>query len=129
MSDLKNNIAAVLALPPAVHAATKADAPIIDLQGAGSATVIVNTGAIAGAGDYTVSLRHGDASDLSDAAAASGDDLLGAFPATLAADTAYAVGYRGGKRYVRVVITKNSGTSIAAGAALVKSHLALSGAV
>jgi len=129
MSDLKNNIAAVLALSPAVHAATKADASIIDLQGAGSATVIVNTGAIAGSGDYTISLRHGDASDLSGDAAASGDDLLGDFPATLAADTSYAVGYRGGKRYVRVVITKNSGTSIAAGAVIVKGHLSLAGAV
>lgn len=129
MSDLKNNIAAVLALSPAVHAATKADATIIDLQGAGSATVIVNTGAIVGAGDYTISLRHGDASDLSGDAAASGDDLLGAFPATLAADSAYSVGYRGGKRYVRVVITKNSGTSIAAGAVIVNGHLSLSGAV
>lgn len=129
MSDLKNNTAAVLALSPAVHSATKADASIIDLQGAGSATVIVNTGAIAGSGDYTISLRHGDASDLSGDAAASGDDLLGAFPATLAADSSYAVGYRGGKRYVRVVITKNSGTSIAAGAVIVKGHMALSGAV
>ena len=129
MSDLKNNIAAVLALSPAVHSATKADATIIDPQGAGSATVIVNTGAIAGSGDYTISLRHGDASDLSGDAAASGDDLLGAFPATLAADTSYAVGYRGGKRYVRVVITKNSGTSIAAGAVIVKGHLSLAGAV
>ena len=129
MSDLKNNIAAVLALSPAVHSATKADAPIIDLQGAGSATVIVNTGAIAGAGDYTVSLRHGDASDLTGDAAASGDDLLGAFPATLAADSTYAVGYRGGKRYVRIVITKNGGTSIAAGAVIVKGHLSLAGAV
>ena len=129
MSDLKNNITAVLALSPAVHSATKADASIIDLQGAGSATVVINTGAIAGAGDYTISLRHGDASDLSGDAAASGDDLLGAFPATLAADTSYAVGYRGGKRYVRVVITKNSGTSIAAGAVIVKGHLALAGAV
>lgn len=129
MSDLKNNIAAVLALSPAVHSATKADASIIDLQGAGSATVIVNTGAIAGSGDYTISLRHGDAPDLSGDAAASGDDLLGAFPPTLAADTSYAVGYRGGKRYVRVVITKNSGTSIAAGAVIVKGHLSLAGAV
>ena len=129
MSDLKNNIAAALALSPAVHSDTKADAPIIDLQGAGSATVIVNTGAIAGAGDYTISLRHGDASNLASDAVASGDDLLGAFPATLAADSSYAVGYRGGKRYVRVVITKNSGTSIAAGAVVVKGHLSLAGAV
>lgn len=129
MSDLKNNIAAVLALPPAVHAATKADATVIDLQGAGSATVIVNTGAIAGAGDFTVSLRHGGAADLTGDAAASGDDLLGAFPATLTADSSYTVGYRGGKRYVRVVITKNSGTSIAAGAVVIKGHLSLAGAV
>lgn len=129
MSDLKNNIAVVPALAPAVHAATKADAAIIDLQGAGSATVVINTGAIAGAGDYTISLRHGDASDLSGDAAATGDDLLGSFPATLAADSAYAVGYRGGKRYVRVVITKNSGTSVAAGAVIVKGHLTLAGAV
>ncbi|MFT0532264.1 hypothetical protein ACMHYJ_05425 [Castellaniella hirudinis] len=129
MSDLKNNIAVVSALAPAVHAATKADAAIIDLQGAGSATVIVNTGAIVGSGDYTISLRHGDASDLSGDAAASGDDLLGAFPATLTADTSYAVGYRGGKRYVRVVITKNSGTSIAAGAVIVKGDLSLAGTV
>jgi hypothetical protein len=129
MSDLKNNIAVALALSPAVHSATKADAPIIDLQGAGSATAIINTGAIVGAGDYTVSLRHGDAADLTGDAAAAGDDLLGSFPATLAADSSYAIGYRGGKRYVRVVITKNSGTSIAAGATLVKGHLSLSGAV
>lgn len=129
MSDLKNNIAAVLALSPAVHTATKADASIIDLQGAGSATVIVNTGAIVGAGDYTISLRHGDAADLTGDAAASGDDLLGTFPASLAADSAYSVGYRGGKRYVRVVITKNSGTSIAAGAVVVKGHLSLTGTV
>lgn len=129
MPDLKNNISPVLALAPAVHAATKSDAAVIDLKGAGSATVIINTGAIVGDGDYTISLRHGDAADLTGDAAATGDDLLGAFPATLEADKSYAVGYRGGKRYVRVVITKNGGTSIAAGAVIVKGHLALSGAV
>lgn len=129
MSDLKNNISVVQALGPAVHAATKADAAIVDLQGAGSATVVINTGAIVGAGDYTISLRHGDAADLSGDAAAAGDDLLGSFPASLAADSAYSVGYRGGKRYVRVVITKNGGTSIAAGAVVVKGHLSLAGEV
>ena len=78
MSELKNSIAAVLALSPVVHTATKSDAPIVDLQGAGSATVVVNTGAIASAGDYTVSLRHGDASDLSGDAAATADRGAGA---------------------------------------------------
>lgn len=127
MADLKHNITAVPALAPAVHAATKSDAAIVDLQGAGSATVIINTGAIVGDGNYTISLRHGDAADLSGDAAATGDDLLGELPAVLEADKSYAVGYRGGKRYVRVVITKNSGTSIAAGAVVVKGHLALAG--
>ena len=127
--DMKSNIVALSALAPAVHAATKSDSPVIDLRGADSATVVINTGAIAGAGDYTISLRHGDAADLAGDAAAGADDLIGAFPASLAADSAYAVGYRGGKRYVRVVITQNSGTSIAAGAVVVKGHLALAGEV
>jgi len=125
MRDLKSNIAVALALSPAVQAATKSDATIIDLQGCNSAAVIINTGAIVSAGDYTVSLMHGDASDLTGGAAATGDDLIGEFPASLAADSSYCVGYVGGKRYVRVVITKNSGTSIAAGAVVVKGDLAL----
>jgi len=129
MKDLKNRIDVNLALSPVVHTATKSDAPIIDLQGANSATLIINTGAIAGSGDYTVSLRHGDASDLSGDAAAGASDLLGTLPASLAADSVYTVGYIGGKRYVRAVITKNSGTSIAAGAVIVKGSLNNSPAV
>ena len=125
MRDLKSNIEVVQGLAPAVHAATKADSAVVDLQGCDSACVVINTGAIASDGDFAISLSHGDESDLSDGTAASGDDLLGSFPASLAADSAYCVGYRGGKRYVRVVITKAGGTSIAAGAVIVKGHLAL----
>jgi len=127
--DLKHNITAVPALAAAVHSATKSDAPVVDLQGAGSATVVINTGAIAGDGDFTASLVHGDAANLADAVDAAADDLLGEFPASLAANSAYAVGYRGGKRYVRVILTKNDGTSVAAGAVVVKGHLVLAGAV
>jgi hypothetical protein len=129
MRDLKNSTAAVLALSAVVHTATKTDAPIVDLQGAGSVLVTVVTGAIASAGDYTITLRHSDNSDMSSDALASGDDLLGTFPASLAADSVYTVGYKGEKRYARVVITKNGGTSIAAGAAIIKGHLALTGTV
>lgn len=129
MSDLKNNIAAVLALSPAVLSATKSDAPIVDLQGAGSATLVINTGAVVGDGLFVAKLVHGDAADLSGGADATADDLLGTFPAALAADSAYSVGYRGGKRYVRLVLTKTSGTSLAAGAVVIKGHLALAGAV
>jgi hypothetical protein len=129
MKDLKSRIDPKLALIPVVHSATKSDSAIIDLQGANSATLIINTGAIVGAGDYTVSLRHGDASDLTGDAAAGASDLLGSLPASLAADSVYTVGYIGGKRYVRAVITKNSGTSIAAGAVIVRGNLNNSPAV
>jgi len=40
-------------------------------------------------------------------------DLLGSFPTALVANTTYKVGYRGGRRYVRVFGTLNSGTSVA----------------
>lgn len=129
MKDLKSRIDPKLALIPVVYSATKSDSAIIDLQGANSATLIINTGAIVGAGDYTVSLRHGDASDLSGDAAAGASDLIGSLPATLAENSVYCVGYVGGKRYVRAVITKNSGTSIAAGAVIVRGSLNNSPAV
>jgi hypothetical protein len=129
MRDLKYNILAVLAISPAVYSATKSDAAIVDLQGCDSVTVLINTGAIGGAGDFTPSLSLSDASDMSGAVAATADDLIGSFPASLAADSTYTVGYRGGKRYARVVLTKNGGTSVAAGAAIVKGHLDLAGTV
>ena len=129
MSDLKNSIAVALALAPAVISATKSDAPIVDLQGAGSATLVINSGAIAGDGVYSAKLVHGNAADLSDVADVAGDELLGAFPAALAADSVVTVGYRGGKRYVRLVVTKVSGTSVAAGAVVIKGDLALTGKV
>ena len=44
------------------------------------------------------------------------------FPASLAAASLVKVGYIGNKRYVRTVITKNSGTSIAAGAVVIMGN-------
>ncbi|WP_426036493.1 hypothetical protein [Brevundimonas sp. DC300-4] len=121
MKDLHSNISPVVSLIPAAIAAT-ANGAAIDLQGFDSAEFIVNTGAIAAAGDYTVKVQHSSTTtsgDFTDCAAA---DLLGALPASLAADTVYRVGYKGGKRYVRHAITKNSGTSIIAGIVCLKGH-------
>lgn len=129
MRDLTSNILVVAALAPAVYAATKSDSGVIDLQGAGSVVLAINTGAIAGAGDFAISLQHGDAANLSDAETVAAADLIGTLPATLAAASVYQVGYRGAKRYVRAVITQNGGTSIAAGAVIVKGNLALAGTV
>ncbi|MFG1340553.1 hypothetical protein [Xanthobacter autotrophicus] len=120
MRDLKNNIGAVQAIAPAVLAATTTGAAL-DLLGFASATLVVNTGAIVAAGDFTAKLQESDTTisgDFTDVAAA---NLHGTFPASLAADSVVRVGYAGTKRYVRAVITKNGGTSLAASAVLVKA--------
>lgn len=118
--DLYNNVGLTLAVSPAVLTATNTSAAI-DLAGFEAATVVITTGAIAGAGNFTPKLTHSDTSGgtYTDVAAA---DLLGSFPAVLAADTAYKVGYKGAKQFVKTVLTLNSGTSIAASAVIVKSH-------
>lgn len=124
MRDLASNLSAVATLVPAVHAATL-KGTTVDLRGFDSAALIVNTGAIAGAGLYVMSLEESDTTtdgDFADVAAA--DTIGDALPASLAADTVYELGYIGSKRYVRAVITKTSGTSIAAGAVVVRGNAA-----
>lgn len=121
MKDLHSNISCIAALGAVVVAATATSAAI-DLQGFESAEVVVNTGAIAGAGDFTTKLQESDTTtsgDFTDVAAA---NLLGEFPASLAADSVYRVGYTGAKRYIRTVTTKNGGTSIAAAITVVRGH-------
>ncbi|RWD80453.1 MAG: hypothetical protein E5V25_23555 [Mesorhizobium sp.] len=121
MRDLANNIGAVLALSPAVQAAT-IKGVAVDLLGFDSATLIVNTGAIVGAGDYTAKLQESDTTTDGDFADVVASKLVGTLPASLTADNAFKQGYIGTKRYIRVVVTKNAGTSIAAGAAIVKGN-------
>jgi hypothetical protein len=118
MRDLVNNIGAVLALSPAVQAATiKGNA--VDLSGFESAALVVNTGAIVGAGDYTAKLQESDTTTDGDFTDVAAGDLIGALPASLTADGSFKQGYIGHKQFVRVVVTKNAGTSIAAGALVV----------
>jgi hypothetical protein len=122
MRDLAPSLGIALALSPAVQAATiKGNA--IDTAGFGSLAFIVNTGAIASAGSFTITVQESDTTtdgDFSDVAAAdlTGDSLAD----PVAADSSYKVGYIGNKRYARIVATKNSGTSVAIGAVAVKGH-------
>lgn len=120
MRDIAPNIAVVQAVAPAVLSATNTSAAI-DLLGFDSAAVVINTGAIVSAGDFTAKLTECDTSGgtYTDVAAA---NLVGTFPASLEADSVVKVGYIGNKRYLKTVITKNGGTSIAAGAVIVKGH-------
>ncbi|MBU4529715.1 MAG: hypothetical protein KUA43_08555 [Hoeflea sp.] len=123
MRDLSHNIGVVAAVVPQVLAATDTSAAI-DLKGFDSAALVVNTGAIVSSGNFTAKLQESDTTTSEDFADVAAADLIGTLPAALAASTVYKQSYIGNKRYIRTVITKNSGTSIAAGAVVVKGHAA-----
>lgn len=122
--DSYSNVKAVASLVPAVQAATLKGSTV-DTKGFTEALMLVNTGAIASAGDYAVTMQHsatdvdGDFVDVPEA------DRIGALPATLLASTVYRQAYIGKLRYLRAVITKTGGTSIAAGAVFVLGTPAL----
>jgi hypothetical protein len=123
MRDIANNIGVDQTLAPVDYTATT-KGTTVDLQGFNSAAVVVNTGAITSAGLYVVSVQDSDTTTDGDFANVAATDLVGALPASLAATSVYKVGYVGGKRYIRAVITKTSGTSIVAGAIVVKGDAA-----
>lgn len=119
MKDTYSDLGIVSATVPQVLAATDTSSAI-DLQGFHSALVVINTGAIASAGDFTTKLQESDTTTSGDFTDVAAGDLLGSFPASLATSTAYKVGYKGTKRYIRTVTTKNGGTSIAASILVIK---------
>jgi hypothetical protein len=106
---------------PAVLSATNTS-EAIDLKGFESAAIVINTGAIVSSGDFTAKLQESDTTTSGDFTDVAAEHLTGEFPASLAAASVVKVGYIGLKRYLRTVITKNSGTSIAAGVVLIKGH-------
>lgn len=118
MRDLYSNFGPVPALAPAVQAAATTGAAI-DTKGFGSVAFVVNTGAIVSDGDFGVKLQESDTTTSGDFADVAAEVVDSNAPATLAAASAYKLGYRGFKRYVRVALTKTGGTSIAAGAVAV----------
>lgn len=121
MRDLASNIGVVLALSPAVQAAT-IKGTAVDVRDFDSAAIVVNTGAIVSAGDFTAKMQESDTTTDGDFTDVVAEDLVGSLPASLTADGSFKQSYVGRKRYIRVVVTKNSGTSIAAGAVAVLGH-------
>lgn len=120
MRDHYSNIGVATAILPAVKSAA-GDGITVDTKGYQSLTFVINTGAIASAGDFGVSVQESDASG-SGFAAVGADFVDSNAPATLAADSAYKVSYRGNKRYARLQLTKAGGTSIVLGAVAVLGH-------
>lgn len=125
MKDIFSGLCVVASLAPAVVAATTKGTHA-DLRGYRSALLVINTGAIAGDGLYDVKLEESDTTVDGDFTGVQAKDLLGALPDALSASSVYKQGYVGTKRYIRAVITKQSGTSIAAGAVIVLGDAAIS---
>src|SRR3954453_22608814 len=98
MRDIVSNFGVSQAVAPAVLTATNTSAGI-DLNGFNAAAVVINTGALVGAAVFVPKLQESDDnSTFTDVVAA---DLVGTFPAQLAATSIIKVGYIGNKRYVR----------------------------
>ena len=136
MRDLKNNIGVVQSLAPAVRTAD-ADGSTVDLQGFESATVVIDMGAegitLSGTDKIEIELEHSDDnSTWTDVTSA--NDVIGATPdssgkiATFDADAEIpaisAVGYIGGKRYIRAVanFSGTHGTGTPFGVSVIKGH-------
>lgn len=107
--DSKNRIKEEQALnQQAIAADTVTNGEIIDTAGYESCTFVVQTGVVA-AGDVSPLIEQGDDPGLSDAAAVTGDDLIGDVVALDAANTTTRIGTVGKKRYVRLsAVTANS---------------------
>ncbi|MFQ5482367.1 MAG: hypothetical protein ACE5ER_06370 [Nitrospinaceae bacterium] len=124
MRDLKNNVDVTVSLIPAVYATNQAEAGAgVDLQGFDAAQVAFLTGAFTD-GAFTPKVQESDDnSNWTDVAATELDGAL----AALAASTVQRAGYRGGKRYLRPLVTVSGATSGGALSAVVlrgRPHLA-----
>ncbi|WP_275788588.1 hypothetical protein [Pararhizobium gei] len=121
MRDIVHNIGVVQAVAPADIAANTNGAGI-DLLSFDSVAFVIATGAITGAGAFTVKLQESDTdSAYADVAAA---HYQAPIAGNLAASSTAKVGYRGFKRWVRLVLTKGGGTSIFASVIAIKGHAA-----
>lgn len=121
MKDAISGFGVFSALAAAVLSADAAG-PVTDLQGFNSCMLAVNTGAVTGAGDFSIKLQHSDTDVPADFTDVPADDILGSLPETLDGDAAYKLGYKGGKRYIRAIATHNGGTSLAMSALFILGH-------
>ena len=124
--DQKNNLSIANAFDiQTISSDTTTAGDIIDMQGFEALTFVFQTGTVTD-GDYTVLIEEGDAANLSDAAAVADSDLIGTeADASFTADTddnaVSSIGYRGGKRYVRLsIVSTNTSSGAVVGAIAVK---------
>ena len=123
MKDLYNKLEIAQVIDPVTASATVA-AVEVDLAGYNSAMIVAyfgtNAGTLSSTNKWTVELTHADDDGTGSAGTYSNvgsDDVLGVTPAsgvilTLDSNTednlAYKVGYVGGKRFVKIGLTKHA---------------------
>ncbi len=118
MRDLVHNLDPVRDVSPAVINATTKGAAV-DTQGFDGAMATVVGGAIVGAGLVLPSLEESDTTTDGDFTAIAAGNLQGAF-VNMTANSIQKVGVKSSKRYIRVVLTLVSGTSILGSATITR---------
>lgn len=132
LTDMKSETVVAHGLTATLAGATPAKGNIVDLADAGAATFALAAGDITAAGDSGISfeIQESDTTADADFTAVADGDLIG-LESALDAAAGGVIGYRGYKRYVRVVATGSNLTdAIVSGAwALQKLRYAPGGTV
>lgn len=117
MKDINSSYEIKKALTPSSTSDNTAlTGTIIDLSMYAAVLFALSAGSLADAdATFAVTLQVGDASNLSDAANAPAADIIGSLPAPVFSDddTASQFGYKGLKRYARIVVTPSANASAA----------------
>jgi hypothetical protein len=122
MRDIVHNFKAVVAAAAATRSASFTGDPV-DLLGFDSVALVLSTGAVTGAGDMTVKLQESDTTTSGDFTDVDSGHLQGdGLSNPLTANSTTKIGYRGFKRYLRAVLTLNSGTSVSTAAIFLLGH-------
>lgn len=136
MFDTRNDAEYCLALSATLSGTTPSKGTLVDMQGFESVTFVVSTGTVTDAGTsagFGFEVQECDTTaDTSFTAVADGD-LIGLESAlTVTGDTQDdkligSIGYRGSKRYVRIVATGTTGTNAYTNVVAIKRHGSLQG--
>lgn len=102
-SDIKSHVSVAQIIPPAAYTATHTPASGVDLAGFDAAVVVIEVGAVS-SGAFSFEVQHSDSAS-SGFTAVDDAELDGTEPTSITATTVTEIGYRGIKRYLRVVAT------------------------
>jgi hypothetical protein len=134
--DNRNNSEFGLALSAVLSGVTPAAGAWMDMRGWGSLTLAVSTGVVTdagAAGGFVFEVQESDTTAAADATAVADADLIGTeadLTVTVDADDNKqigTIGYRGSKRYVRIVATGTTGTDAAAHVQAIKGNGSIMG--